>query len=85
MLASTIRSATSWAEEAGVAMMPMISSASATLLELVYVLDDDVADGASDLLRVVVEDVVNDEALLGKIVLAAMALPRLPAPTSAML
>ena len=35
------------------------------LLELVYVLDDDVADGAPDLLRVVVEDVVDDEAPLG--------------------
>src|SRR5215207_204032 len=36
------------------------------LLELVYVLDDDVAHGASDLLRVVVEDVVDDEAPLGE-------------------
>src|SRR5215210_1528213 len=36
------------------------------LLELVYVLDDDVAHGASDLLRVVVEDVVYDEAPLGE-------------------
>src|ERR687896_428391 len=36
------------------------------LLELVYVLDDDVAHGASDLLRVVVEDVVDDEASLGE-------------------
>src|SRR5215207_4406789 len=34
------------------------------LLELVYVLDDDVAYGASDLLRVVVEDVMDDEASL---------------------
>src|SRR5215216_4421815 len=36
------------------------------LLELVYVLDDDVAYGAADLLRVVVEDVVDDEASLGE-------------------
>src|SRR5215207_7911442 len=36
------------------------------LLELVYVLDDDVAHGASDLLRVVVEHVVDDEASLGE-------------------
>src|ERR687896_1993260 len=36
------------------------------LLELVYVLDDDVAHGASDLLRIVVEDVVDDEASLGE-------------------
>src|SRR5215218_9820042 len=36
------------------------------LLELVYVLDYDVAHGASDLLRVVVEDVVDDEASLGE-------------------
>src|SRR5918999_5959088 len=36
------------------------------LLELVYVLDDDIAHGASDLLRVVVEDVVYDEAPLGE-------------------
>src|ERR687895_2662415 len=36
------------------------------LLELVYVLDDDVAHGAADLLRVVVEDVVDDEAPLGE-------------------
>src|SRR5215208_4094005 len=35
------------------------------LLELVYVLDD-VAYGAADLLRVVVEDVVDDEASLGE-------------------
>ena len=78
--------ATSWAEEAGVAIIPMISSASAdALLELVHVLDDDVAYGAADLLRVIVKDVVDDEALLGRMVLAAMALPRLPAPTSAML
>src|SRR5215204_5164013 len=36
------------------------------LLELVYMLDNDVAHGASDLLRVVVEDVVDDEASLGE-------------------
>jgi hypothetical protein len=36
------------------------------LLELVYVLDYDVVHGASDLLRVVVEDVVDDEASLGE-------------------
>src|SRR5215210_3869358 len=36
------------------------------LLEFVNVLDDDVAYGASDLLRVVVEDVVDDEASLGE-------------------
>src|SRR5215211_8200207 len=36
------------------------------LLELVYVLDYDVAHGASDLLRVVVEDVVYEEAPLGE-------------------
>src|SRR5215212_1040505 len=36
------------------------------LLELVYVLDYDVAHGTSDLLRVVVEDVVDDEAPLGE-------------------
>src|SRR5215207_11172915 len=36
------------------------------LLELVYVLDDDVAHGAPDLLGVVVEDVVDDEAPLGQ-------------------
>src|SRR5215208_42557 len=36
------------------------------LLELVYVLDYDVAHGASDLLRVVVEDVVDDETSLGE-------------------
>src|ERR687893_1735244 len=36
------------------------------LLEFVNVLDDDVAHGASDLLRVVVEDVVDDEASLGE-------------------
>src|SRR5829696_5320029 len=34
--------------------------------EDVYVLDYDVAHGASDLLRVVVEDVVDDEASLGE-------------------
>src|SRR5215208_5925128 len=36
------------------------------LLEFVYVLDDDVANGASNLLRVVVEDVVDDETSLGE-------------------
>src|SRR5215208_6166632 len=36
------------------------------LLELVYVLDDDVAHRAPDLIRVVVEDVVDDEAPLGQ-------------------
>src|SRR3712207_7773170 len=34
--------------------------------ELVYVLDDHVADGAPDLVRVGVEDVVDDEAPLGQ-------------------
>src|SRR5918997_764220 len=48
------------------------------LLELVYVLDDDVAHGASDLLRVVVEDVVDDETSLGEDV----ARPFAPAPSS---
>src|ERR671910_1221400 len=36
------------------------------LRELVYVLDDDVAHGAPDPLRVDVEDVVDDEASLGQ-------------------
>src|SRR5215208_4118950 len=36
------------------------------LLELVYVLDNDVAHRAPDLFRVVVEDVVDDEAPLGQ-------------------
>src|SRR5918994_3520888 len=36
------------------------------LRELVYVLDDDVAHGATDLLRSVVEDVVDDKAPLGE-------------------
>src|SRR5215203_6518340 len=36
------------------------------LFELVYVLDDDVANGAPDLLRVIVEDVVDYEAPLGQ-------------------
>ena len=53
--------------------------------ELVYVLDDDVADGAPDLVGVGVEDVVDDEAPLGQDGARRDGAPRLPAPTSAML
>src|ERR671914_85187 len=82
MLASTIRLATSWAEEAGVAMMPMISSASATLFSSSSMCLTTTLPTVRPILSGSLSKTSwMTKPRLGRMVLAAMALPRLPAPT----